>query len=99
MRVPSVDVLIALVTSAFVIAVTNLNGKVSLESANDIPNILMKFLLPFSLWRIEDTTEMVFRRKKDGLVDENRVNNKENKNNRAVFMLYLFAYNIKPMPK
>ena len=37
--------------------------------------------------------------KRDGLVDENRVNNKENKNNRAVFMLYLFAYNIKPMPK
>ena len=32
--------------------------------------------------------------KRDGLVDENRVNNKENKNNRAVFMLYLFAYNI-----
>ena len=24
-----------------------MNGKVSLESANDIPNILMKFLLPF----------------------------------------------------
>ena len=37
--------------------------------------------------------------KGDGLVDENRVNNKENKNNRAVFMLYLFAYNIKIMPK
>ena len=37
--------------------------------------------------------------KRDGLVDENRVNNKENKNNRAVFMLYLFAYSIKPMPK
>ena len=37
--------------------------------------------------------------KRDGLVDENRVNNKENKNNRAVFMLYLFAYNIKPMSK
>ena len=37
--------------------------------------------------------------KRDGLVDENRVNNKENKNNRAVIMLYLFAYNIKPMPK
>ena len=35
--------------------------------------------------------------KREGLVDENRVNNKENKNNRAVFMLYLFAYNIKPM--
>ena len=47
MRVPSVDVLIALVTSALVIAVKNLNGKVSLESANGIPNILMKFLLPF----------------------------------------------------
>ena len=30
--------------------------------------------------------------KRDCLVDENRVNNKENKNNRAVFMLYLFAY-------
>ena len=27
-------------------------------------------------------------------MDENRVNNKENKNNRAVFMLYFFAYNI-----
>ena len=39
LRVPSVDVLIVLVTSAF--------GKVSLESVNDIPNILMKFLLPF----------------------------------------------------
>ena len=25
----------------------NLNGRVSLESANDIPNIVMKFLLPF----------------------------------------------------
>ena len=37
--------------------------------------------------------------KRDGLVDENIVNNKKNKNNRAVFMLYLFAYNIKPMPK
>ena len=37
--------------------------------------------------------------KRDGLVDENRVNNKENKNNRAVFMLYRFAYNIRPMPK
>ena len=37
--------------------------------------------------------------KRDGLVDENRANNKENKNNKAVFMLYLFAYNIKPMPK
>ena len=37
--------------------------------------------------------------KRDGLVDENRVNNKENENNRAVFMLYLFAYNIKPMSK
>ena len=36
--------------------------------------------------------------KRDGFVDENRVNNKENKNNRAVFMLYLFAYNI-PMSK
>ena len=34
---------------------------------------------------------------RDGLVDENRVNNKENKNNRAVFILYLFAYNVKPM--
>ena len=32
-------------------------------------------------------------------MDENRVNNKENKNNMAVSMLYLFAYNIKPMPK
>ena len=29
--------------------------------------------------------------KRDGLVDENRVNNKENKSNRAVFMIYLFA--------
>ena len=38
-------------------------------------------------------------KKRDGLVDENRVNNKENKNNRTVFMLYLFAYNIKPMSK
>ena len=37
--------------------------------------------------------------KKDGLADENRVDNKENKNNRAVFMLYIFAYNIKPMTK
>ena len=37
--------------------------------------------------------------KSDGLVDENRANYKENKNNRAVFMLYLFAYNIKPMSK
>ena len=37
--------------------------------------------------------------KRDGLVDENRVNNKENKNNRAVFMLHLFVYYIKPMPK
>ena len=37
--------------------------------------------------------------KRDGLVDENRVNNKENKNNRAVFMLYIFAYDIKPVPK
>ena len=27
-------------------------------------------------------------------MDENRVINKENKNHRAVFMLYLFAYNI-----
>ena len=36
--------------------------------------------------------------KRYGLVDENNVNNKENKNNRAVFMLFLFAYNIKPMP-
>ena len=27
-------------------------------------------------------------------MDENRENNEENKNNRAVFMLYLFAYNI-----
>ena len=47
LRLPSVDVLIALVTSTLAIAVTKLNGKVSLESANDIPNILMKFLLPF----------------------------------------------------
>ena len=31
-------------------------------------------------------------------MDENRVNNNENKNNKAVFMLYRFAYNIKPMP-
>ena len=54
---------------------------------------------PVSLWRIEDTTEMVLDEKRDGLVDENRVNNKENKNNRAVFMLYLFAYSIKHMPK
>ena len=46
MRVPSVDVLIALVTSAFVIAVTKFEREFSLESANDIPNILMKFLLP-----------------------------------------------------
>ena len=37
--------------------------------------------------------------KRDGLVDENRVKIKENKNNRAVFMFYLFAYNIKPMSK
>ena len=37
--------------------------------------------------------------KRDGLVDENRLNNKENKNNKAVFILYLFAYNIKSMPK
>ena len=51
-----------------------------------------------ALWRIEDTTEMFLDEKRDGLVDENRVN-KENKNNRAVFMLYLFAYNIKPMSK
>ena len=29
--------------------------------------------------------------KRDCLVDENRVNNEENKNNIAVFMLYLFA--------
>ena len=49
------------------------------------------------LWRIEDTTEMFLDEKRDGLVDENRVNNKENKNNRAVFMLYLFAYNIRPV--
>ena len=42
---------------------------------------------------------MVFRRERDGLVDENRVNNKENKNNRAVIMLYLFAYDIKPTLK
>ena len=55
--------------------------------------------LPLALWRNEDTTEIVLDEKGDGLVDENRVNNKENKNNRAVFMLYLFAYNIKPMPK
>ena len=59
-----------------------------------------KAKLVFSLWRIEDTTEMVFRQKRDGLVDENRVNNNENKNNRAVIMLiFFFAYNIKPMPK
>ena len=32
-------------------------------------------------------------------MDENRVNNKENNNNRAVFMLYRFAYNIKPYVK
>ena len=31
-------------------------------------------------------------------MDENRVNNKENNDKKAVFMLYLFAYNIKPMP-
>ena len=37
--------------------------------------------------------------KRDGLLDENRVNKKANKNNRVVFMLYFFAYNIKPMPK
>ena len=28
--------------------------------------------------------------KRDGLVDENRVNNKKNKNNRAVFMFFFF---------
>ena len=32
-------------------------------------------------------------------MDENRVNNKENKNNRAFLMLYLFAYNIKTYAK
>ena len=36
--------------------------------------------------------------KRDGLVDENRVNNKGNKNKKAVFTLYPFAYNVKPMP-
>ena len=46
MRVPSVDVLIALVTSALVIAVTKFERKGFVRSANDIPN-LMKFLLPF----------------------------------------------------
>ena len=39
-----------------------------------------------------------FDEKRDGLVDENRVNNKENINNRVVFMLYLFAYYIKANP-
>ena len=43
LRVPSVDVLIALVTSALVIAVT----KFEREGFDDIPNILMNFLLPF----------------------------------------------------
>ena len=33
-------------------------------------------------------------KKRHGLVDENRVNNKENKNKIVLFMLYLFAYNI-----
>ena len=47
LRVPSVDVLIVLFTSALVTRLQNLNGKVSLESANDIPSILIKFLLPF----------------------------------------------------
>ena len=32
-------------------------------------------------------------------MDENRVNNKENKINRAVFLLYLFAYNKKTYAK
>ena len=47
LRAPSVDVLIALVTSALVIAVTKFERKSLVESANDIPNILMKFLFPF----------------------------------------------------
>ena len=40
-----------------------------------------------------------FRQKKRRFSGINRVNNKENKNNRADFMLYLFAYNIKRVPK
>ena len=63
------------------------------------------FLIPKSLYTRLHFGETKTQRKwfldekRDGLVDESRVNNKENKNNRAVFMLYLFAYNIKPMPK
>ena len=44
------------------------------------------------LWRNEDTTEMVLDEKRDGLVDEYRVNKKENKNNRVVFMLYIITF-------
>ena len=30
-----------------------------------------------SLWRTEDTTEMFLDEKRDGLVDENRINNEQ----------------------
>ena len=36
---------------------------------------------------------------RDGLADEIRINNRKRKNNKAVFMLYLFDYNMKPMSK
>ena len=40
----------------------------------------------YSLWHIEDTTEVVFRQKKrDGLVDENRINNQQNEKQQKVY--------------
>ena len=74
-----------------------LGWRPSCSSDLDAANKL-SFPLP-PLWRFEDTRKRFLDENRHGLVDENRVNNKENKNNRAVFMLYLFAYNIKPMPK
>ena len=35
--------------------------------------------LVYSLWRIVDTTEMVLDEKRDGLVDENRINSEQKK--------------------
>ena len=39
------------------------------------------------MWRIEDTTEMVLGEKRDGLVDENRINNQQNENQQKVYTL------------
>ena len=58
-------------------------GKIRREIFNFCrKGMLCKILLSKRKWFLDE--------KRDGLVDENRVNNKENKNNRAVFYALSF---------